>query len=92
MNASIVFVSSAWGGRASDKKITCKDCLDLLSSGEAVMADRRGFLVEEEFVARGCKLHVPAFLTTNRAHLTAAEVTSTRRIAWAKIHVERGIQ
>lgn len=90
-NGSVVFVSSAWGGRASDKKITCQECLQVLSPGEAVMADR-GFLVEEEVTACGCQLHMPTFLTANRAQLTAAEVTSTRRIARARIHIERAIQ
>ena len=52
------------GGRASDKKITCAECLDVLSPGEAVMADP-GFVVEEEVEARGCKLHIPTFLTAH---------------------------
>ena len=52
----------------------------------------RGFLIEEEVNARGCKLHVPSFLTASRAQLTAAEVTQTRRIARARIHVKRAIQ
>ena len=90
-NGSVTYVSRAWGGRASDKKITCDQCLDLLLPGEAVMADR-GFLVEEEVTARGCKLYIPAFLTAGRAQLNAAEVTSTRRIARARIHIERAIQ
>ena len=91
MSGSIVYVSQGWGGRASDKKITCEGCLDMLASGEAVMADR-GFLVKEEVEARGCKLHLPAFLTANRAQLTAAEVMETRRIVRARIHIERAIQ
>ena len=52
-NGSVTFVSSAWQGRTSDKKITCDGCLDVLSPGDAVMADR-GFLVEDELKERGC--------------------------------------
>ena len=50
------------------------------------------FLIEEEVAERGCKLYMPAFLTANRAQLTASEVTQTRHIAHARIHVERAIQ
>ena len=73
------------------KKIACDGCLDVLQPGEAIMADR-GFLLEEEVAARGAQLNIPSFLTAQRAQLTAAEVTKTRRIARARIHVERGIQ
>ena len=91
MNGGINFVSCAWGGRTSDKKITCDELLGKLNPGDALMADR-GFLIEDELRQRGCKLYMPAFKTANRAQLTAAEVTETRRIARARIHVERAIQ
>ena len=55
------------------------------------MADR-GFLVENEVKERGCKLYIPTFLGASRSQLTAAEVTKTRRIARARIHIERAIQ
>ena len=89
-NGSVVYVSRVWGGWFSDKKIACSNCLDLLQPGEAIMADR-GFLIEEEVAARGAKLHIPAFLTATRSQLSASEVTQTRRIARAQIHVERAI-
>ena len=44
-NGSLVYVSLLWGGRASDKKITCDDLLNELNPGDPVMADR-GFVVE----------------------------------------------
>ena len=80
-----------WGGQASDKNITCEDCLDMLVPGEPVMADC-GFLVEVAVLMHCCKLHVPAFLTASSAQLTAAEVSQTRCIARARIHIDRAIQ
>ena len=91
MNGGINFVSSAWGGRASDKTITCDELLAKLHPGDAIMADR-GFLVEEELRKRGCKLYIPAFKTASCVQLTGAVVTKTRRIARARIHIERAIQ
>ena len=85
-------MSEAWGGRTSDKKITeSSNCLHLLKPGEILMADR-GFLIEDEVKKRGAQLVIPSFLTANRAQLTAKMVTQTRRIARARIHVERAIQ
>ena len=91
MNGGINLVSSALGGRASDKTITCDELLAKLHPGDAIMTDR-GFLVEEELHKRGCKLYIPAFKTASRAQLNGAEVTKTRRIARARIHIERAIQ
>ena len=85
------FVSNAWGGRASDQKIT-RECgfLDQLHPGQQVMADR-GF-IESMGQERGNDLLIPSFLGTDRSQLTASEVTRTRRIAEARIHVECGIK
>ena len=77
MNGRINFVSSAWGGCASDKTITCDELLAKLHPGDAIMANR-GFLVEEELRKRGCKLYSPSFKTTSHGQLTGAEVTKTR--------------
>ena len=86
-NGSVTYVSKVWGGRSSDKKITCDadGCLKILKPGEAVMADR-GFLIAGEVANMGCKLYIPSFLGADRSQLTAAEVTETRRIARARIH------
>ena len=91
-SGAINFVSNMWGGRASDQLIT-RECglLDLLKPGQAVMADR-GFALEEDLTARGIQLLIPSFLGSHRTQLSAAEVTSSRRIAEARVHVERAIQ
>ena len=55
------------------------------------MADR-GFVVEEAVATCGGKPHIPTFLGSKRSQLTGREVTQTRRIARARIHVECAIQ
>ena len=88
----VAYVSEAWGGRASDKLITLSSTklLQELEPGDSVMADR-GFLIDCDLKARGITLICPAFRGANRAQLTGEEVHSTRRIAEARIHVERAI-
>ena len=55
------------------------------------MADR-GFLIEDDLASRNIRLHIPSFLGRDRVQLSAGEVTQTRRIAEARIHVERAIR
>ena len=55
------------------------------------MADQ-GFTISSELNERGTGLHIPSFLGSERAQLTSSEVTKTRRIAEARIHVERAIE
>ena len=83
------FVSSLYVGRISDKKIT-KNCgiLDLLEPGDQIMADR-GFDIADDLPS-GVTLNIPAFLNGNDL-LTLEEETSTRKIASARVHVERAI-
>lgn len=84
----IAFISTGYGGRASDKFIT-ENCgfLDSLETGDVVMADR-GFLIEEELRNRGVELHIPAF-TKGKSQLHPIEIENTRKIANVRIHVER---
>ena len=91
-SGSIAYISEVFGGRASDKHITVSssDLLQALGPGDAVMADR-GFLIGDELKARGVELICPAFRGAHRAQLTGREVHDTRRIAEARIHVERAI-
>ena len=86
----MTFVSSMWGRRVSDYHIT-KECglLDLLEEGDDVMADR-GFNIQDLLAPLGVTLNIPPFMD-NCSQMTAAEVTKTRRIAEARIHVERAI-
>ena len=87
---TISFISKAWGGRTSDKKITeDSGYLNKLNVGD-VLADR-GFNIAET-VAMECAASVliPSF-TKGKKQLSAAEVELTRKIAHVRIHVERVI-
>ena len=88
---TISFISKAWGGRTSDKKITeDSGYLNKLNVGDVVLADR-GFNIAET-VAMECAASVliPSF-TKGKKQLSAAEVELTRKIAHVRIHVERVI-
>lgn len=54
------------------------------------MADR-GFTIEDPLFPRRVKLNVPAF-TKCKPQLSAEDVTTTRRIARVRVHVERAIR
>jgi hypothetical protein len=86
----IMFVSHAYGGRASDNFIT-KKCgfLNVLRPGDEVMADR-GFTIGEDLFVRRVKLNIPAFMK-GRSQLSEKETVESRRIASVRIHVERAI-
>ena len=57
----ITFISSAWGGRVSDKVIT-QQCgfLSFIDPGDVILADR-GFNVHNEIAIKGRRLEIPAF-------------------------------
>lgn len=60
-NGFIMFVSKAYGGRASDKFITNDSGInDYLGHGDVVMADR-GFALTDEMQIQGVRLNTPAF-------------------------------
>ena len=86
----ITFVSSCYGGRASDKFI-CNDSgfYELLDYGDEVMADR-GFQIQEDLMLRYCSLSVPPGARV-KSQMTPAECKKTKCIANLRIHVERAI-
>jgi hypothetical protein len=89
---TISYVSSMYGGRASDKFITqdSTDLLDSLLPGQQVMVDR-GFTIEEDLPV-GVRLIIPAFKGAHRSQLTKSEVLRSRDIAKARVHVERAMR
>ena len=89
-NGFITFVSSCYGGRASDKFI-CSDSgfYDLLEYGDEVMADR-GFQIQEELMLRFCHISVPPGART-KSQMTPKECKKRKNIANLRIHVERAI-
>ena len=90
-HGQIMFISKAFGGRASDKFIVDKSgFINYLLPGDEIMADR-GFTIDDLLFPLRVKLNIPAF-TKNKPQLSAEDVTTTRRIARVRIHVERVIR
>ena len=90
-NGSIVYVSDLYEGSISDRAIVEKSgFLDTINSGDLVLADR-GFTIEDLLMKRHTTLNIPLFLG-KRTKFTAQEELKTRRIAKARIHVERVIE
>lgn len=87
----VMFISEAYGGKCSDRYITQNSgFLEYLRAGDQVMGDR-GFTIRDLLEERRVNLIMPAF-TRKGSQLTNEEVTHTRRIAHARIHVERAIR
>ena len=90
-HGQIMFISKAFGGRASDKFIVEKSgFLNYLLPGDEIMADR-GFTIDDLLFPLRVKLNIPAF-TKCKPQLSASDVTPTRRIPRVRIHVERAIR
>ena len=85
---AITFVSKLFPGSISDKELTRKSgILDVLESGDSVMADR-GFDIQDDLTPLGVKVNIPPFLR-GKKQLDEEERIETRRIASLRIHVER---
>ena len=88
---AITFVSKLFPGSISDKELTRKSgLLDLLQSGDSVMADR-GFDIQDDLTLLGVKVNIPPFLKRKK-QLDEGEMIETRRIASLRIHVERAME
>ena len=88
-SGTFTFLSKLFSGSISDKRIVEQSgFLDKLQYGDDVMADR-GFLIRGSVTMRLATLNIPPFAMGKQ--LSSAAVTKTRRIANARIHVERAI-
>ena len=80
-------------GSISDKELTRRSSLlDLLESGDSVMADR-GFEILEDLAPIGVRLNIPPFLR-GKGQLDSSELIETRRIASLRIknyHIYDGV-
>ena len=91
-NGFVTYVSKLFGGRASDTFISQNSGFgEHLLPGDEVLADR-GFTISD-ILPQGVKLTIPAFTKGHKdRRLPEESVTSTRRIANVRIHVERAIR
>lgn len=64
--------------------------LDLLESGDTVMADH-GFNIQDDLTPLGVRVNIPPFLK-GKAQLDGDDLIETRRIASLRIHVERAME
>lgn len=84
----LAFISDFFPGSASDKEITeISKFLDILKSGDAVMADK-GFNVQDELASVGVTLVMPHFLK-GKTQFSSEECNNNKSIASLRIHVER---
>ncbi|XP_077508191.1 uncharacterized protein LOC144119456 [Amblyomma americanum] len=85
----ISHVSRLWGGSSSDKAILeASGLLDKLDAGDAIMVDK-GFTFP--YLPPGIKVYRPPFRESHQKQMPAKAVDETRRIASARVHVERAI-
>lgn len=88
-NGVITFVSQAYPGSTSDKKIVeHSEVLKQMVTGDLILADK-GFLIKD-LLPEGVSLNIPPFLSTPQ--FTETQVYETQKIAKARIHVERAIR
>ena len=86
----VTIISDAWGGRASDKKITEESrLLKHFLPGDMVLADGE-FNIEEGVGLQCATLKIPSF-RKGKTQLSACDVEEARKIANVRIHVERVI-
>ena len=86
----VTYVSSAYGGSASDRQIFERSQLlkntSMLENGDSVMADR-GFIVQDLLASRDITVNMPTMLR-GVSQLPASTVLKDRRIANKRVHVE----
>uniref|UniRef100_A0A3P9K139 THAP-type domain-containing protein n=1 Tax=Oryzias latipes TaxID=8090 RepID=A0A3P9K139_ORYLA len=89
-NGYVMFVSKLFGGRASDNFMTKNSgFVHHLIPGVEILADR-GVTIKD-ILPPGVSLALPAF-TRGCKELSEHKVTSTRRLANVRIHIERAIR
>jgi hypothetical protein len=86
----INFISKLYTGSISDKEIIRQSgFLQLLNPGDVIMADK-GFNIQDLLAIRHTRLLAPPIM--KKGCISAKASTATRRIAKARVHVERIIR
>lgn len=84
-DGTVVFISSLFGGSASDKFIVKHSgLLQLIEVGDHIMADR-GFDIQAQLSKLGAHLNMPTF-RSGSYQLTPEQVEETRRIAEVRMY------
>ena len=85
---SISFVSKSYSGSASDRFIT-EDCnvVNKFTPGFIALFDK-GFTVQDIFLPKQVLVKIPPF-ARDKKQFTPSEIADAKRIARARIHVER---
>lgn len=84
------FVSKLYSGSISDKEIVqTSGFLDHLQSNDGVMADK-GFNIQDLLALHNARLHAPPMMS--KTNISAKASTATRRVATARVHIERMIR
>ena len=84
------FLSKLYSGSISDKEIVkASGFLEKLQSGDAVMADK-GFNIQDYLALHETVLIAPPVMRKN--NVSALASTATRRVATARVHIERIIK
>lgn len=84
------FVSKLYSGSISDKEIVnVSGFLEKLQPGDAVMADK-GFNIQDYLALHETVLIAPPIMRKN--NVSARASTATRRVATARVHIERIIK
>eukprot|EP00794_Sanderia_malayensis_P010598 gene10598-11719_t len=87
-NGSACFISDLYEGNTDDVTITEKcGILDYIHPGDLLLVDK-GFTIQDLLYSKQATIKIPAFLGS-RSKLTKEEEIETKRIAKARIHVER---
>lgn len=88
---SISYVSELYGGRSQDNFVV-RDSkfLDYIYPGDQVLADR-GFNIKEPLLLKRAELIIPP-AAKGQAQMTTEDVRATKKVANARIHVERAIR
>jgi len=86
----ISFISNAWGGRATDRFIVQNSgFLGLIDPGDVILADS-GFTIQDDLLFHQATLVIPP-PGSGKPQMTRENVIKTRKVANARIHVERAI-
>lgn len=82
------FISDLYEGSITDEALF-EDCgfLEYVNPGDSFLVDK-GFNIQEKLLSKRATIFIPPFLG-DRAKFTKEEVIQTKRIAKARIHVER---